>query len=53
MTISESGCNINLSEELVDKLREALRAKKGCALTEAEVREVVGTFEYVEDVVTT
>ena len=43
------GGGINLSEELQEKLREALREKKGARLSKEQIIEVVKLFEFVAE----
>ena len=44
-----SGGEINLSEELKEKLREALREQSGATLSKEQVIEIVKLFEFVEE----
>ena len=44
-----SGGGINLSEELKENLREAVREKKSATLSKEQVIEIVKLFEFVEE----
>lgn len=44
-----TGGGINLSEELKEKLRKALREKKGTRLSKEQVIEIVKLFEFVDE----
>lgn len=44
-----TGGEIELSEELKEKLRKALREKKTATLSKEQVKEIVRLFEPIED----
>ena len=44
-----SGGTINLSQELKEKLRDAVQEKKRAVLSKEQVIEIVKLFEFVEE----